>query len=448
MAVTSPRIVVSGATTAITRRTTLRKAFLSPWHPLVPQVYLYCLAEAQRRTEVAVHHGICVINHHHATVTAAHDNLPEFNGLLHHDLSHALNHLLTRERYDCPSEVFDGRSTHTMRLLDAAAQASQLVYEHNNCVAAGLVARPQQMPGYGFDFELWKTGYLEVERPAVYFSQERPAVARLLLTPPPLLMAAFGGDLDKLVYHLQRLSQAAGSALRAARKREPLGARRIERLHPWSEPRTLRERGGHSAPTFRIGARGFDGRQSRRAAATETWTFRQEHEEARKARRAGDFAQRFPYGTYGMRVLHDAPVVTGPKPGALVTLPGPLLSDIVAELETGSRPSGEQVLREQGFVVLEQVRNAFRDEATELCTQDELDFEHGGTATRGEPQGTHSDRADSNDGPVVTRHRFSPLSTEVPAGTARRVIVHRDRRRGRPPGTPNATGRRAADPPG
>jgi hypothetical protein len=34
-----------------------------------------------------------------------------------------------------------------MRLLDAPAQATQLAYERNNCVAAGLVDRPEHMPG-------------------------------------------------------------------------------------------------------------------------------------------------------------------------------------------------------------------------------------------------------------------------------------------------------------
>ena len=37
-AVTSTRIVVRGATTAITRRTTLRKAFLAPWHAMLEQI--------------------------------------------------------------------------------------------------------------------------------------------------------------------------------------------------------------------------------------------------------------------------------------------------------------------------------------------------------------------------------------------------------------------------
>ena len=53
-----PRIVVDGATTAISRRTTLRKAFLGPWHPMVQQIWLYALAYAQRKCDVAVHHTV------------------------------------------------------------------------------------------------------------------------------------------------------------------------------------------------------------------------------------------------------------------------------------------------------------------------------------------------------------------------------------------------------
>ncbi len=67
--VTNPRIVVRGATLAITRRTTLRKAFLAPWHPLVEQCWLYVLADAQRATNIAVHYGVRVVNHHHLSVT-------------------------------------------------------------------------------------------------------------------------------------------------------------------------------------------------------------------------------------------------------------------------------------------------------------------------------------------------------------------------------------------
>ena len=153
---TAPRCIVAGATTAISRRTTLRKAFLSPWGPMVRQIWLYALADAQHETDVAVHHGICVVNHHHLTVTPTHANLPKFSQRLDRDISCALNTLLIERRYDAPRELFDGRQPHYMRLCDAQAQSSQLVYEHNNCVAAGLVQRPEHMPDYTFDFDLWK----------------------------------------------------------------------------------------------------------------------------------------------------------------------------------------------------------------------------------------------------------------------------------------------------
>ena len=215
--VTAPRIIVAGATTAISRRTTLRKAFLAPWHPLVSRIWLYALADAQLNTGVAVHHGVTVVTHHHLVVTPERESLPEFTQRVHHDVSCALNTLLAQERYDAPGDLFDGRSAHQMRLLDAPAQTSQLLYDHNNCVAAGLVSRPEHMPGHVFDFELWRTGHIDVERPPVYFGDDRPDTVRLYVTPPQLLYAAFGGDLDWLVYHLKRSADDAARTLRAAR---------------------------------------------------------------------------------------------------------------------------------------------------------------------------------------------------------------------------------------
>ena len=52
--VTASRIVVKGATTALTRRTAFRKLFWTPSHPLVTQGYLYALAMAQAKTGVLV----------------------------------------------------------------------------------------------------------------------------------------------------------------------------------------------------------------------------------------------------------------------------------------------------------------------------------------------------------------------------------------------------------
>ncbi len=199
MGVSHPRIVVRGATTALTRRTTFRKAFLGPWHRLVEDCWLYSLADAQRNTGVAVHHSTVVISHHHTSVTPSRKNLPEFTRRFHRDLSCSLNALLCQERYDAPRELFDDRPTHCMRLMDEAAQAGHLVYEHLNHVAAGLVRRPEHMPLRTLDFGLWKSGYIEVERPPIFFGKDRPASQRLYLTPPPLFDAR---EVERLLSHL------------------------------------------------------------------------------------------------------------------------------------------------------------------------------------------------------------------------------------------------------
>ena len=268
---TSPRVIVAGATTAITRRTTLRKAFLGPWDPVVQQCWLYALADAQRHTGVAIHHGVLVVNHEHLTVTPSQDNLPEFVRRLHRDVSCALNTLLIAHRYDAPRELFDPRAPHCQRLCDHAAQAIRLVYDHVNCVAAGLVERPEHMPGFVFDFSLWRRGYLDVRRPEVFFSQDervRPEVIRMQVTPPPLLYEAFDGDMEKLVYWMTRLSVEATQRVRTARTRPALGARAVTRLHPWSEPRSLREPGGRRIPSFSIGASGAEGHRGASCATS------------------------------------------------------------------------------------------------------------------------------------------------------------------------------------
>ena len=93
---TSPRIVVPGATTIpLDGRDRVR------------QIWLYALADAQRRKGVAVYHAIRVVTHHHLSATPARANLPEFLKLFHHDVSCGISTLLAHERYDQPGELFE-----------------------------------------------------------------------------------------------------------------------------------------------------------------------------------------------------------------------------------------------------------------------------------------------------------------------------------------------------
>ncbi len=441
-----------GATTALTRRTVLRKAFLAPWHPLVQQCWLYAMALAQKKYDVALHHALLIITHYHLSATPASDNLPAFVRFVHREMSCALNTLLAHERYDQPGELWDGRKTHYMRLCDAPAQAAHLVYEYMNCVAAGLVRRPEHMPGHTFDFNLWKTGVVTVKRPDVYFSRRNPEEIDLVVTPPPLLYAQFRGDMDKLVHHMGLLANETGHALRAQQRGPVLGSQRIQRIHPWDEPRTTREARNHRVPSFRIGARGVAGVEAHIQAATETTSFRNSHHEVRLARKDGDFAREFPYGTYLMRVQHNAPVAPPPLPGeTIVTAPGPLLCEIQAELEReramdnggqtdpDAEPEADGAEPQAGNLseFLQDVRGALLDEAEDLHgdATDELgDFDRSSYAPRqaaGQPPGV-----------VVVRHRFD--SKRLPGEQRpKRIVTHRDRRRGRPA----AGHRHGADPP-
>lgn len=440
-----PRIIVRGATTALTRRTTLRKAFLAPWHPLVDNCFLYSLADAQRNTQVEVHHAIANINHHHSTATPTKDNFPEFTHRFHHDLSCSLQELLREHHYDVPGELFDGRPTFMMRLLDAEAQASQLVYERLNACAAGLVKRPEHFPMRSLDFGRWKIGYIDVPRPPVYFGRDRPEVLRLELTPPPLLYRAFGGDLEKLIYHMNELVEDGLSALHAVQSVPVMGARSVKRIHPWSEPRTFREAPGAGVPTFRIGATGIVAREQRIHGAREVRHFRHEHERSRIARRDGELERRFPLGTYAMRRHHGAPVEPTPIDDALVTAPGPTFADVQREL--ARERVDEERTKENRHAIVTTVRQAFEDEASEIVEYSRIDLRDA------QPGASKRPTSNGRDEPAVEERRGEPPPVVVRysndkrrAVNAPRIITLRDQRRGRPPR--GRSGKRSSDPPG
>lgn len=408
--VTAPRIIVRGATTALTRRATCRKAFLGPWHPEVARSWLYALAAAQRRTGVAVHHAAVVVNHHHLTVTPSRDNLPEFVRAFHVELSRALNALLEREGYGTPGEVFDGRAPHYMRLLDEGAQASHLVYEHLNTVAAGLVSQPGELPLGAFDFGLWKTGYIEVQRPDVYFDPRiHDEVLRLEVTPPPLLYRAFRGDVDRMVFHMRRVAERGRMVLERVRKRPARGLEALKRLHPWSEPWTPRDTRRSRVPVFRVGA--WDRLGSRpdpvRRAATEVRQFREGHARARKAWRQGAREAVFPYGTYAMRVSHGARVAERAPDDALVTTPGPLLEEVRAELACEGPCRGEV------RPLLDDVEAAYAAEVAGLTHSDRLLIAVAET-TQGESTSTSRARPAP---PRRASHPRTPNRAPLPAPT-------------------------------
>src|SRR5690606_3718366 len=205
------------------------------------------------------------------------------------------------------------------------------------------------------------------------------------------------------IHHMRRLSEDGIRALRDARKRAPMGAQKVQRLHPWAEPKTMAEPGGQRVPTFKIGAKGFLGRRDECQASVETSSWRDEHEACRRERLAGRSAV-FPHGTYGMRVFHGAEVAA-PKADAIVAQPGPLLHEVMAEFEQCQADGARDAERAQ---VLEQVRAAWSAEASEITAADELDFASAVAPRTTEVNSTSlSEPADEEPRPEPeVRHRF------------------------------------------
>jgi len=411
---------------AISRRATLRKAFLAPWDPRVEQAWLYALADAQRVHGIAVHHGVRCVNHHHVEVTARGDGLPAFVHRFHRDVSCAVNVLLAMERYDAPRQVFDSRQAHLMHLVDDRAQMRHLLYSHLNPVAAGLVAKPAQMPGRVLGFEDWLRDGVVVKRPDFYFGKSRPEELVLKLSAPLRLLASFGGDLRALVYHLKRLADDGCSALRDARTRPVMGAATLRKMHPWAEPKTMAAAGGRRVPSFKVGALGEHGRELRMRCAREVTGFRGRYSETRMARLRGEDVA-YPHGTYGPRVYQAAPVEETPPWDGLLALAGPL----TLEEAMGGEPVGPRAERN---ALIDRVRELQREEAGALIAEEHLDFQaHEARDPREHNLGEERPHAE-------TRHRFAATrDIDDAANHPRRLIIELDRRR--------ALGRGGSDPP-
>jgi hypothetical protein len=287
------------------------------------------------------------------------------------------------------------------------------------------------MPGWTFDFGMWKGGTIMVRRPSVYFDPDvYPESLPLTFTPSPELYRAFGGDLDALVHHMRKLTEGAIRALREARGGRPvIGAAALRRIHPWNEPRTMREPGGDRVPTFKHGARGLTAKQWDIAGALDTKRFRGEHHDARIARLAGAPAV-FPHGTYLMRVQHGAELAE-PHEDALVTAPGLTLDEVTEEL-ANAEGARERELE------LDSIRDAFRDEADDIVEAEDVELVRASpsiaTSGAASPSSENARTEQARPGPQA-RHRFTRGTSEserAGEGGASRVVVLRDRRRGRP----------------
>ena len=129
----------------------------------------------------------------------------------------------------------------------------------------------------------------------------------------------------------------------------------------------------------------------------------------------------YPYGTFKMRKLLDVSV-EAPDPSMLITGPEPTLEEVKAELRENPRAADDERVHERVSELLSDVAGAFRAEALEVVKTDALELVS-------EPRRVPQELIDESSRPeTLVQHRFDK---RVPT-EARRIVVHRDARRGRP----------------
>ena len=284
-----PRPIVAGTTYLVTRRCSQRQFLLRPSRE-VNQIFLYCLAEAARRTGVQVH-AFCVLsNHYHLVITDVQGRLPEFARWLHEFVAKCINAMLGRwEAVWCPG------SYSAVRLENSGAVAEKIVYTLTNPVAAGLVRHGYHWPGLRSPAAGARA--FEAKRPRVFFRVNGPAPksASLMLTPPPWSDENTPGiDFAQAVEEREaELRRRVDSDARGF-----LGRRAVLCQSPWTTPSAREER---RVLRPRVACRD---KWKRVEALQRLKLFLIAYRNAWLRFRAGQRDVVFPAGTYGLRVHH------------------------------------------------------------------------------------------------------------------------------------------------
>lgn len=373
-----------------------------------------------------------------------------------------VNTLLQKRGFDAMDNVWEGRQPHRMRLLDAEASMTNSIYERLQPVAAGLVDRPEDMPGFVFDWSMWRPGRIvKVDAPEnVYFDMRyREKTCELNFVANPLPLSLFNWNVERLIYWMRKLEHLGNRRILRERNWRCRGAQAVLNIHPFDEPRKRRATRGGTVPSFRIGARGIIGRETRIVSSMETTCFREEHRQASRDFRNGDRERVFPYGTDKMARLYGVRVESEPKPDAILIAPG----NSAEELRDEARRN-ESGLSEDARRVITNVKNAIDAEAPFFSEYSDASHfvvpsSWGRRGTRPVRPGSNSAPDDSPDVHIKDEgsEGLPPAVDEVEVQTLRgrrntsldkpprRIVVLRTRHKTKRPGP--VSGRRADDEP-
>jgi hypothetical protein len=239
-------------------------------------------------------------NHHHLVVTDVLGALPDFLRELHRTVAKALN--AAQGEWE---NLWSAESYHCLELGAAEDVIDKIAYLAANPTEAGLVASPEEWPGVML-LPQAETRISYIARPARYFTD-----AEVFPETVSLHVSTWAGKTASDAEMFRRVSEAIRSAV--ARARNAVLA----------SGRTFLGRFGVLGHSFRKRAESFEPRRGPiprvrarnrallRAMLVGYSVFRAAYREALAAWRSGDRAAAFPYGTWWMRLFHNAVVAPG-----------------------------------------------------------------------------------------------------------------------------------------
>ncbi|MEZ6189485.1 MAG: hypothetical protein R3F62_31355 [Planctomycetota bacterium] len=160
---TDPRRVLHGQIHMVSARCSERRFFLKPCKA-VREIFVYALARALEQTSVELYAVTVQANHFHAQVGDPKGELPKFMELLDLLTARGLNaHWGRGERF------WSSAPYSNVEIHDEETLVRELVYLFTNPVKDGLVARPEEWPGFSTSPEDVGTRTFVAERPDYAF---------------------------------------------------------------------------------------------------------------------------------------------------------------------------------------------------------------------------------------------------------------------------------------
>lgn len=265
--------------------------------PAVNRIMAFCLAHAAQQFNIRVHAFVFMSNHFHLVVTDMEEQLGDFMHWLDLFTAKCLNVVNGRR-----GKVWDIDGYNDVKLCDADSVLEKILYVMANPVAAALVRKPSQWPGFISLPRHYEGTVFDIERPRVFFRQEGksqkasvvPPRAKLELTVPPQFEKMSGAEFRKLLSEklkgeVENLHESHHLNGKKFLGKEGVVAMPADHRPP-SEKATLER---EIIPHFACSDKEF-----RKKYTEQFKAFWRDHREAYRSFRKGDRTVEFPAGSY------------------------------------------------------------------------------------------------------------------------------------------------------